>query len=471
MTAMSATDPNPADSSPARTVERLRASFNEGVTRPLRWRREQLVALKALLTDNEDRLLQALADDLGKSPTEAYATEIGVTLADLDHTLKHLDEWVEPRRVKVPVTQKPGRAEIVPEPFGVALVMSPWNYPVHLVVTPLVAAIAAGNAVLVKPSEVSAATSAVLGDLIRRHLDPSALAVLEGGPDVAKEVLAQRFDHIFFTGSTALGRSVMAAAASHLTPVVLELGGKSPAIVHRSANLAVTARRLVFGRFVNAGQTCVAPDHVLVDDVVHDELVEQLVRAIGNFYDDDPRTSNDYGRIVNDRHLQRLQGLLGGGGYDHVACGGEVVATDRYIAPTVLTGVSPEAPVMDEEIFGPILPVLGVPSIDEAIRFVNDRPKPLALYVFAEDDDVVDRVIERTSSGGVCANHTLMQLGVPDLPFGGVGDSGMGSYHGRAGFDAFSHHKSVLRKSTRPDPSVLYPPYGRWKAKMIRSAL
>lgn len=460
-----------AETAPRDVVEQLRATFDAGTTRPVAWRRAQLLAVKAMLHDGEERLLAALAGDLSKGATEAYATEIGVTLSDLDHTLKHLDEWTTPRRVKVPVTQKPGRAEVVAEPYGVTLIMSPWNYPVHLVVTPLVAAIAAGNAVLVKPSEVAPATAAVLADLIAEHLDTSAVAVVQGGPDTAEEVLAQRFDHIFFTGSTALGRKVMAAAAPHLTPVVLELGGKSPAIVDRSANLSVAARRIVFGKFVNAGQTCVAPDHVLVDDEVADELTDRIVAAIADFYGDDPRGSDDFGRIVNDRHLSRLRGLLDGGGFDELVVGGELDADERYLAPTVLRGVSADAPIMQEEIFGPILPVLTVESVDEAIRFVNDRPKPLALYVFAEDDDVVDRVVDSTSSGGVCANHTLVQLGVPDLPFGGVGESGTGAYHGRAGFDAFSHHKSVLRKATRPDPSVLYPPYGRWKSKMIRSAL
>ncbi|MGY6501859.1 MAG: aldehyde dehydrogenase family protein [Acidimicrobiales bacterium] len=460
-----------AETAPSELVEQLRATFDTGTTRPVAWRREQLLAVKAMLRAGEERLLAALAGDLSKGATEAYATEIGVTLSDLDHTLKHLDEWTTPQRVKVPVTQKPGRAEVVSDPYGVVLIMSPWNYPVHLVITPLVAAIAAGNAVLVKPSEVAPATASVLADLIETHLDTSAVAVVQGGPDVARAVLAERFDLIFFTGSTALGRKVMAAAAPHLTPVVLELGGKSPAIVDRSANLAVAARRIVFGKFVNAGQTCVAPDHVLVDETVADELTDHIVSSIADFYGDDPRSSDDFGRIVNERHLGRLRGLLDGGGFEQVVVGGEFDADTRYLAPTVLRDVDPDAPVMQEEIFGPILPVLTVRSTDEAIRFVNDRPKPLALYVFAEDDAVVDRVVERTSSGGVCANHTLVQLGVPDLPFGGVGDSGMGAYHGRVGFEAFSHQKSVLRKATRPDPSVLYPPYGRWKAKMIRSAV
>lgn len=454
-----------------KVVESLRTTFEAGTTRPVRWRREQLLNLKRLLEEQADRLSRALHADLGKSAIEAHTTELGFCIGEIDHILRHLDEWVTPRRVKVPVSQKPGRAEVVPEPLGVALVISPWNYPVHLLVAPLAAALAAGNAVLCKPSELAPATSAEIAALFAQYLDTEAVAVVEGGPEVASALLAERFDHIFFTGSTAIGRSVMAAAAEHLTPVTLELGGKSPAIVDRSANLAATARRIVFGKFVNAGQTCVAPDHVLVDEAVEDELVALMAAAITDFYGPDPSESADYGRIVNDRHLARLRRLLDGGGYDAVAAGGTVDADARYIAPTVLRGVALDAPVMAEEIFGPILPVVPVASLDEAVEVVNRGAKPLALYVFAEDEEAVESVLERTSSGGVCVNHTLMHLAVPDLPFGGVGPSGMGAYHGKAGFDAFSHHRSVLRKASRPDPSIQYPPYGRWKSKIIRSAL
>ena len=454
-----------------KVVESLRTTFEAGTTRPVRWRREQLLNLKRLLEEQADRLSRALHADLGKSAIEAHTTELGFCIGEIDHILRHLDEWVTPRRVKVPVSQKPGRAEVVPEPLGVALVISPWNYPVHLLVAPLAAALAAGNAVLCKPSELAPATSAEIAALFAQYLDTEAVAVVEGGPEVASALLAERFDHIFFTGSTAIGRTVMAAAAEHLTPVTLELGGKSPAIVDRSANLAATARRIVFGKFVNAGQTCVAPDHVLVDEAVEDELVALMAAAITDFYGPDPSESADYGRIVNDRHLARLRRLLDGGGYDAVAVGGTVDADARYIAPTVLRGVALDAPVMGEEIFGPILPVVPVASLDEAVEVVNRGAKPLALYVFAEDEEAVESVLERTSSGGVCVNHTLMHLAVPDLPFGGVGPSGMGAYHGKAGFDAFSHHRSVLRKASRPDPSIQYPPYGKWKSKIIRSAL
>ncbi len=455
---------------PAEAVARARDAFASGVTRPLVWRREQLVNLRRLLTEQADRLVTALGTDLGKSPIESHTTELGFCTSEIDHILANIDDWVQPERVKVPVTQKPGRAEVVPEPRGVSLIISPWNYPVHLLVAPLAAALAAGCAVVLKPSEVSEATATELALLIPQYLDPEAVQVVTGGPDVASALLDERFDHIFFTGSTSIGRTVMEAAAPHLTPVTLELGGKSPAIVHRSANIAVTARRIAFGRFMNAGQTCVAPDHVLVERAVEDELIDALVDTVRTFFGDEPKDSGDYGRIVNRRHLERLQRYLDGGGYDEVVLGGEVDVEQRYLAPTILRGVSLDAPVMAEEIFGPILPVIAVDSVEDAVRIVGERPHPLALYVFADDDDVIDEVLAATTSGGVCVNHTLMQLGVPGLPFGGVGDSGMGAYHGRAGFDAFTHRRSVLRKPARPDPGIVYPPYGKLASRLIRRA-
>jgi aldehyde dehydrogenase (NAD+) len=451
-------------------VDRARTAFTAGITQPLVWRREQLVNLRRMLTEQAGRLAAALESDLGKSSIEAHTTELGFCTGEIDHILANIDDWVEPERVKVPVTQKPGRAEVVPVPLGVSLIISPWNYPVHLLVAPLAAALSAGNAVVCKPSEVAEATAAELALLIPQYLDPDAVQVVTGGPDVAGALLDERFDHIFFTGSTAIGRKVMVAAAPHLTPVTLELGGKSPAVVHRSANIGVAARRIVLGRFMNAGQTCVAPDHVLVEREVEDELVDALAAAVADFYGDDPQQSADFGRIVNARHLERLRGYLDGGGYEAVVTGATIDADDLYLAPTILRGVDLDAPVMAEEIFGPILPVVPVDSVDEAIEIIGARPHPLALYVFAEDDEIVDHVVESTSSGGVCINHTLMQLAVPGLPFGGVGDSGIGAYHGRAGFDAFSHRRSILRKPSRPDPGIVYPPYGKLTSRLIRRA-
>ena len=451
-------------------VAHARKAFAAGTTTPLVWRREQLVNLRRMLIEQADRLSAALQADLGKSSIESHTTELGFCTAEIDHILANIDDWVEPQRVKVPVTQKPGRAEVLAVPLGVSLIVSPWNYPVHLLVAPLAAALSAGNAVVCKPSEVAEATATELALLIPQYLDPEAVHVVTGGPDIAEALLEQRFDHIFFTGSTAIGRKVAAAAAPHLTPVTLELGGKSPAIVHASANIDVTARRIVFGRFMNAGQTCVAPDHVLVERGVEDELVTAMVDAVAKFYGDDPRKSPDFGRIVNRRHLDRLQGYLDGGGYAAIATGGTVDVENLYLAPTILTGVDLDAPVMAEEIFGPILPVVAVDDIESAVAIVRDRPHPLALYVFADDDDAIDAVVSGTTSGGVCINHTLMQLAVPGLPFGGVGESGTGAYHGKAGFDVFSHRRSVLRKSTRPDPGIVYPPYGKVASRLIRHA-
>ena len=457
------------DPSPAAVVARLRHRFATGDTRPLVWRREQLVNLRRLLTEHEDRLTAALSADLGKSAFEGYLTEIAFCVNEIDHVLKHLEEWSEPERVRLPVTQRPGRAEVRREPLGVVLVIAPWNYPVQLLVLPLAAAVAAGNCVAAKPSELAPATSAELARLIPQYLDTEAVAVVEGAADVATALLDQRWDHVFFTGSTRVGRVVMQAAAKHLTPVTLELGGKSPAIVDRSARLDVAARRIAWGKFLNAGQTCIAPDYVLVDEAVADRFVAHLTESIHAFYGDDPSQSPDYARIVSDRHLRRLAELLDNADHE-VVVGGRVDPDDRYIAPTVVRGVDLASPLMAEEIFGPILPVVEVASIDEAVGIVDGREHPLALYVFAEDDQAVETVLAGTASGGACVNHTLVHLGVPDLPFGGVGESGMGAYHGRTGFETFSHRRSVLHKATRPDPSVLYPPYGRWTEKLIRAA-
>lgn len=454
-----------------RLVADLRATFTLGLTRPLDWRLDQLRQVERLLRDGEGELLDALHADLGKPAVEAWATDIGFVAAEVRHMRRNLRRWLAPERAAVPLVLRPGRARVVREPLGVVLVIAPWNYPVHLLLLPMAAAIAAGNCVVGKPSEVTPTVSAALARLIPRYLDERAVAVVEGGADETTALLEQRFDHIFYTGNGRVGRIVMAAAARHLTPVTLELGGKSPAIVHRSADLVSAARRIAWGKFVNAGQTCVAPDYVLVEDAVADRLVDELVGAVRRFYGDDPRRSPDYGRIVSDAHVARLRRLLDGGGYAEVVCGGVVDAAERYVAPTVLRGVSPEAPVMGEEIFGPILPVIGVADLDEAVAFVNGRDKPLALYVFATDREAVERVVARTSSGGVCVNATMLHLSVPSLPFGGVGASGMGAYHGRDNVECFSHRRAVFERPPRPDPAAAYPPYRRWKEALLRRFL
>jgi aldehyde dehydrogenase (NAD+) len=354
--------------------------------------------------------------------------------------------------------------------LGVALIISPWNYPVQLLVSPMAAAFAAGNAVVAKPSELVPETSALLSRLLRDHLDPDAVAVFEGGPEVSTRLLEQRWDHIFFTGSTAVGRIVARAAAEHLTPTVLELGGKSPAIVAPGADLDVTAHRMAWGKFLNAGQTCIAPDYVLVDSLRKDQLVDDLVQVIEEFYGPDPTASPDLTQIVDDRHVQRLEGLLA----DHggtVVTGGVVDKVTRKLAPTIIVDPDPDSALMKEEIFGPVLPILAVDDLEDAIAFVNGRPKPLALYVFSDDEADARTVVERTSSGGVCVNHTLFHITPHDLPFGGVGDAGQGRYHGKAGFEAFSNLKPVLTKPTKPDISLIYPPYSKLKAKIMSKLL
>lgn len=446
-------------------ADRLRATYRSGLTRPLNWRRRQLQQMRRMLVDHEDEFLDALATDLGKPRTEGYLTDIAFVLSELDEMEKHLEKWNRPEKVSSPMVTQPAKSWLQPEPLGVVLVIAPWNYPVQLLLVPAAGAIAAGNAVVLKPSEVSAATSAVLARLIPQYLDDAAVVCIEGAVPETTALLAQRWDHIFYTGNGTVGRVVARAAAEHLTPITLELGGKSPAIVDASANVRVAARRIAWGKWLNAGQTCVAPDYVLVHRSVRDELLDHLRTAVRDFYGDDPQRSESYGRIVSDRHLGRLRSLLSGG---TVLFGGESDDTERYLAPTVLVDVDVDSPLMAEEIFGPLLPVLTVESVQEAIEFIDGRDHPLALYVFAEDRAVVDDVLARTTAGGVTVNGTIVHLTNPELPFGGVGESGMGSYHGRNSVRVFQHLKAVLARSTKVDPSIAYPPYTDRKSKLLR---
>ncbi|WP_290891857.1 aldehyde dehydrogenase family protein [Hoeflea sp.] len=449
----------------SQTVADLRATFDTGKTKPIEWRRGQLHRLKAMIEENEGAILDALHADLGKSAFEGRLTETGTVLAEIDHVLKHLKRWMRPERVWTPMTSQPGRSMIRSEPLGVVLIIAPWNYPFNLLATPLIGAIAAGNCAVLKPSEISAHTSRVLARLIADYLDPQAIRVVEGAAETAKELLAERFDHIFFTGGETVGRIVMTAAARHLTPVTLELGGKSPALVHEDCDPALAARRVAWGKFLNAGQTCIAPDYVLVQEKAAAAFVAGLKTAVTAFFGADPQTSPDYPRLVSDKHFARVRDLIAGG---EIAMGGDSNADTRYIAPTVLTGVDLEAPVMREEIFGPVLPVLTYRSIEEAIGFVNARPKPLALYLFSNSRAVRERVLDETSAGGVCINDVVMHLAVPGLPFGGVGTSGMGAYQGRASFDTFSHRKSVLVRSEWFDVALRYAPFSDAKMKWLR---
>ncbi|WP_306368034.1 aldehyde dehydrogenase family protein [Nocardiopsis sp. CC223A] len=453
----------------AALVRGLRAAFASGRTKPIGWRRAQLRQLRALLVQERPALEKALKSDLGKSPVEAHTTEIGFVINEIDHTLKHLASWLRPRRVPVPMALAPAKARTVREPLGTVLIISPWNYPVNLALAPLVGALAAGNAAVLKPSELSPATSALLADLVPRYLDSEAVAVVEGGVPESTALLEQHFDHIFYTGNGQVARIVMAAAVKHLTPVTLELGGKSPAIVEPGADPAATARRLAWGKFTNAGQTCVAPDYVLAIGDTAEALQRELAAAITEMFGTDPKASGDYGRIVNERHFDRLVALLESG---TVVAGGHHDRDDLYIAPTVLGDVSADSPVMAEEIFGPILPVIGVPDLDAAIAFVNERDKPLALYAFTESEETKRRLTTETSSGGLGFGLPIAHLAVPDLPFGGVGESGMGAYHSTASIDTFSHTKSVLDKSLVLDTMrVAYAPITDLKEKILRRML
>jgi aldehyde dehydrogenase (NAD+) len=462
------TTPGTPPESAADVATRLRAAFATGRTRPLEWRLAQLASLDAMLTEREDELAAALRHDLGKPPFETLVAELRVVGREIDEIRRNLRKWARPERQKVPWVLRPGRAAIVREPLGVVLVIAPWNFPVQLLLAPLAAAIAAGNAVVCKPSEVSSATSATLARLLPKYLDPELFAVVEGGVPETTALLEQRWDHIMYTGNGAVGRIVAAAAAKHLTPVTLELGGKSPAIVDRDSNVKLAASRIAFSKFLNSGQTCVAADHVYVHAEVEERFHAALRKEITSRYGKDPAQSEHYGRVINTGHTERIKGLLDAGGFD-VVVGGQVDVDNRYVSPTVLRGVAADAEVMGEEIFGPVLPVLTFTDLAEPIAAINAGDKPLALYLFTSSQDTVERVLEETSSGGVCVNDAIAHLLVPGLPFGGVGESGHGAYHGWSGFDTFSHRRSVLRRPSRTiDPPLLNPPYSRWKNVLVR---
>lgn len=451
----------------ATMIEDLRTFFRTGQTRDLDYRITQLKTLDKMVTGHEQDIMAALKSDLNKSGAEAFMTEINFVRHEISYTLKHLKKWAAPRRVKTPVSLQPGTSYIYRDPLGAVLIIGPWNYPFNLTLSPLVGAIAAGNTVLVKPSEVSAATSGLIRDLIGRYFDPSYIAVAEGGAEETAAILEHRFDHIFYTGGERVGKIVMAAAAKHLTPVTLELGGKSPCIVDKDIDFELAARRISWGKFMNAGQTCVASDYLLVHETVKSTIVEAFRGAIKQFFGENPQTSPFFGRIVNEQHFNRLCSLMKHG---DVILGGVTDSQSRYVAPTLLHNVKPEDPIMTEEIFGPLLPIITYKTLDDAIGFINARPKPLALYVFSNDEALKKRVLSETSSGGACINNTLFHITSTELPFGGVGPSGMGSYHGKASFDTFSHAKSVLKHYPLFNATFLYPPYKpylRWILKAI----
>jgi aldehyde dehydrogenase (NAD+) len=437
------------------TVRRGRDFFAAGLTRPLAFRREQLQKLSAALQQHEPALLAALQADLGKSPYQSLSSELGLVHAEINHALRHLSRWAAPSGRCTPWLVAPARGWVQPEPFGVALIVGPWNYPVQLLLSPLVSAIAAGNVVVLKPSELAPRTAEAVTALVAATFPPEYISTVNGGSEVAEALLQEKFDKIFFTGSTRVGRLVMTAAARHLTPLTLELGGKCPAIVCADAKVELAARRIAWGKFLGAGQTCVAPDHVHVHRSLREPFLQALKKALFKFYGTDPQRSADYGRIVNQKHFARLVNYLGDGKIFH---GGDHDAQESYLAPTILTEVRPDAPVMQEEIFGPVLPILEFDDLAEVVTQLQTAPTPLALYLFTEDRAVEKKIIHEVRSGGVCVNDVISQMIGTGLPFGGLGESGFGTYHGRAGFDVFSHQRSVLRRATWLDLPFRYPP-------------
>lgn len=441
-----------------------RTFFETGETRRVDFRLCALKKLKKALIQREQELFAALKADLNKSHRESYLTEVGIVRSEIDFALSNLRHWAAPRRVPTPLAQFPAHSRILPSPYGCALILAPWNYPLQLALCPLVSALAAGNTAVVKPGEDAPETARVLSELLGEAFPPEYVAVVQGDAETAEELTRLPFDKIFFTGSPYVGRKVMENAAGNLVPVTLELGGKSPCIVEETADIPLAARRIVFGKILNAGQTCVAPDYVLVQNGVKEALLEAIREEITEQLGERPLENEDYGRMVNKKHFLRVCELCVG---QKVFCGGRTDPAKLKIEPTVLTGVDPDSPVMAEEIFGPVLPVLGWEDWEEARAILDRNSEPLALYVFTQNRAFRERVLREVAFGGACVNDTVVHLATPHLPFGGVGSSGMGSCHGKAGFDAFTHEKSVLYRG-KTDLSMRYQPYTKQKERLVR---
>ncbi len=468
---MTALDSNrtPSISTFASILEAQRAFHRDGQTRDLRFRDRQLEYLENLILNNERKIYEALRADLGKPDQETFISEIAMVVKEIRHARANLKKWARPRRVPTSLALFPASSYIYREPVGVVLIIAPWNYPFMLALSPLVGAIAAGCCAIVKPSEISSHTSRLIYDLLTTAFARDFVTVIEGGVPETTALLELRFDHIFFTGSTQVGRVVALAAAKHLTPTTLELGGKSPAIICSDADLVVAARRIVWGRFMNGGQTCVAPDYLYVHEAVVGRFTEQLRLTLKEFYGTDPEKSPDYARIVSHSNFDRLDRMLGGA--TQIDIGGQRNRETKYIAPTLLKNTTLESPAMQDEIFGPILPIMTYSRLDDVLMRLRKSEKPLAAYIFTENKLAAERFIELVPFGGGCVNDTVSHLGSSHLPFGGVGSSGFGAYHGERSFLAFTHEKSVLKKSRLLDVSVRYPPYKAWKMKVLRFLL
>ncbi|MGI6452954.1 MAG: aldehyde dehydrogenase [Syntrophomonadaceae bacterium] len=439
-------------------IQKQRAFFQSGKTLNMDFRIQALAKIGKAIEKNEEKVLSALNQDLGKSPKESYMTELALVYGEIKHLQKNLHKYCRVTRVPTPLLQPGGKSFIIPEPLGLVLIIGPWNYPFQLIMLPLIGALAAGNCAVLKPSEFAPQTSALIKQLMADTIPEELVAVVEGGIKESQQLLQNRFDHIFFTGGTETGKKIMEAASLHLTPITLELGGKSPCIVDSDINLDIAARRIVWGKFLNAGQTCIAPDYLLIDKKVKDLLIPRLISTIIDFYGEEPLFSADYARIVNQKHFSRLVHLMAQG---DIVWGGQYVEEERYISPTILTNVSSNGSLMQEEIFGPLLPVLEYTNLDDAIAFVNSRPQPLALYFFSRNQEKQNRILLETSSGGACINDTIIHIANRNLPFGGVGESGMGCYHGRASFATFTHYKGVFKSPWGFDLKIKYPPYNQ----------
>ena len=449
----------------AETFADLKATFRSGRTHDLAWRDGQLEALERMMKEREGDIIDALHQDLGRHGLESWTAEIAYVAGDAAYYRKNLKRWMKPRKVHTPLIARPGKSWLRPEPLGTVLIIGAWNYPLQLTLAGYAAAIAAGNCAVLKPSELSPTTSALIAKLVPEYMDTDCVRVVEGGVPETTALLELPFNHILYTGNSNVARIIMTAAAKNLTPVTLELGGKSPCVVLPDANLETAARRIAWGKFTNAGQTCIAPDYVLTDAQTEMKLVPLIAKAAREMYGDEPATSESYGRIINERHFDRLSALLQSG---TVAVGGQSERGSKYIAPTVLTDVDADSAIMQEEIFGPILPVLRVGNLDEAIEFIRRRDHPLAAYIFTNDSAAEARFVSEVSSGSTCINDTMMFMAVDELPFGGVGASGMGAYSGEHGFRTFSHMKAVMKRGWWPDVALRYAPYTKKKFDLLR---
>lgn len=449
-------------------LENQRRYFESNMTKDISFRLKQLYKLKEEIKKNEKLIIEALNKDLGKSEFESYETEIGILYESIKFISKNLSKWAKPKKVKTPLTQALAKSYIYSDPYGTVLIIGPFNYPFQLIMEPLIGAISAGNTAVLKPSEDTPNVADVVSKIINDTFDKSYISVIRGGRQETSELINSKFDYIFFTGSIRVGKIVMEAASKNLIPVTLELGGKSPCIVDKTANLDVSAKRIAWGKFMNTGQTCVAPDYLLVHKDVKKMFLDKLIKSIKEFYGDNPKNSKDYGKIVNIRQLNNLLGLLD---KDKIILGGEYDKEKLYLSPTIMDNVTWEDKIMENEIFGPVLPIIEYEDINEITKKINSKTKPLALYLFTEDKNFENHILENVSYGGGCINDTISHLATPYLPFGGVGSSGIGAYHGKASFDLFSHKKSILKKSTKFGINFIFPPYNDKKLNLIKKVL